>query len=262
MPPKYKKYRKSKRYLKKRRYIRRKKIRRSKPGVMTHLGHNLTLPKYMMIKQQFQFQGYIPSGVASGYFDVAIDDADSPLDVTYGTTSKFTSSNNGSGVLLAGLSLAQNSQNYLTLSAIYPQQRVLKAKLSICMIPQALTDAVNIYITPYVYNYNNFSNSDLPVNDISQALAPRCKNKQCVANVASQSRNTIHYAIGVNTVYGVPRMAVLTEDDYLTSSNTNLAFFRVFWTTNDAVNLSTNLPVHLKYTLITKFESQNNLYQQ
>lgn len=261
MPSKYKKYRKTKRYLKKRKYIRRKKYGRSRPGVMTRLGHNLTLPKFMIIKQNFQFQGYIESGRSSGYFDIMMDDATTPLETGRVGLSDFTDATNNGGVLLSGLTINQKSQNYDKLSAIYPQQRVLKAKLSICMIPQALTDSVNLYITPYVYSFNSATNPNVPVNDISQSLAPRCKNKQCVSNVASQSRNTLHYSMGVNTVYGVPRIAILTEDNYLSSADTNIACFRVFWTTNDNVDLATNLPVHLKYTLITKFEGQNNLYQ-
>jgi len=233
---------------------------------MTHLGHNLTLPKYMIIKQTYQFQGYIPasSNVKSGYFDIMISDSNTPLQPGLSGLTDFTSSNNGTGVLLTGASLTETSQNYSYLNAIYPIQRVLKGKLSVCMIPQALTDSVNLLVTPYIFQIDGSSlpTASLPVNDMTQLVAPRCKNKQCVANVSSQSRNTMHYSIGINQLFGVTRQAVLTEDNYITTNGAlNVGVFRIFWTTNDEVDIATNLPVHLKLTLITKFEGMNNTYQ-
>lgn len=256
-----KKYRKRKIYRRKRRMIKR--YRKKNPGNFLRLGHNMTFPKYMMVRQRFHLQGYIPAGVVSGYFDVDQNNVRHPLDgeaiQSLGTTQNFTSATNGTGVLLPGSSTVIQSQYYNELDAIYPVQRVIRSRLSVTMTPQALTDAVNIYVTPYIVSGGVAG----PVNDTSQALGPRCKNKQCVANVASQSRNTIHYGISAASLFGVAKRAVYDEDDFISDNGPplNKGSYRVFWTTTDAVALATPLPVHITLVQVTKFQNLINEYQ-
>jgi len=249
----------------------RKKAYKKKKAIgnFTKLGNNMTFPRQMMIKQNFNFSGYIAAGETKGHFDIGLNTAYNPFDNSgngWTTPTSFTDTSNN-GVLLTGDTLTLTSQSYNELIAIYNNTKVISSKLSINITPQALTDSIKLFVTPFVAAINGTESSDTPANDMTQAFAPRCKNKICVANVASQSKNTLHYPVSVAKLFGVAKRAVYDEDNYNSSPGSsyqlnNCATYRVFWTTLDEVALATALPFQVRLTNITKFFGQENQYIQ
>jgi len=267
MPKRYGK----KRYTKKKRVFRKKRIYRKKKAIgnFTKLGNNMTFPKSMMIKQNFNFSGYVAAGETSGFFDIGLNTALNPFDNTgngWSTPTNFTDTSNN-GVLLTGDTLTLVSQNYNELMAIYNNTKVIASKLSINITPQALTDSIKLFVTPFMASVDGSATNDTPTNDMTQAFAPRCRNKICVPNVGSSSKNTLSIAVSVAKLYGVSKRAVYDEDNYsenptLTNQLNNCATYRVFWTTLDEVALATALPFQVRLTNITKFYGMENTYIQ
>lgn len=246
----------------KKKYMKQKKI-----GDFTHLKNNMTLPRFLMIKQNFNLSGYVASGQASGYFDIGANTAHNPFDNSgngWSSPDSFTDITNN-GVLLTGSTLTLESQNFNELVSIYNSTRVLSSKLSVTCSPQALTDSVKLFITPYCSGIDGSQSSDNPANDMTQAFAPRCKNKIISANVASQKQNTLTVSCSVASLFGVKSRAVLDEDNYSgTVQNNyqlnNCATYRVFWSTLDEVVLATPLTFQFRLTQITKFQAPENSY--
>jgi len=245
------------------RNFRRRHNRRVKRGVgnFTHLGHNLTVPKTMLINQIYQLDGYIAGSTANtGFFDLPINQAYQSLNRSTNESAlrRFTGASNANGQLISGSSLTVNSQDYAALAQIYSNSRVLHSKIAVTVTPQALSDALYLMVTPFPYQYNNTITGVSINNNVAQTQAPMCKSKQCVANVSSQSKNTLHYSIGVEKVFGVSKRNLM-DDPNFTQPVTNVglyneAFWRICWQLNDGSSVNSQpIPFHIKLTLKTLF---------
>nr|WAE42390.1 MAG: capsid protein [Cressdnaviricota sp.] len=255
-----------KRVARKPRRVHKRVVKRAPKGPttkmtnLTHLKQNMVLSDSMLIKQYFQLSGHIPAGSASGYFDIAISGYEpfTPSSYTGSTMSLFTSATNGNGVLLAGSSLTELSNDYSLLQQAYQNQRPLSAKLNITCEPQALGDTVQLYVIPWTSDTNG---DNRPANmDTRLALEPRCKWKICCSNYASQRANSIRHSVSVASLYGVKRSVLLNDNRFVgpvgAAFEFDACYYRIAWLTTDAANLTLPLVFRLNLTLINKLEER------
>lgn len=243
----------------------RRRVRRAKraPVVsnkmvnLTKLKNNFTFPQAMMIKQHFQLNGYVPAGSATGYFDIALNSVPFTPSAVGLAGSEFTDATNGSGVLLAGSTIGEVSNDWSKLITIYQDLRVLSARISVTAEPRALADTINMYIIPWTVDQFN---TNVPANmDTRLGLEPRCKWKVCSSNYASQHANTINHSVSVPIVFGMKRSAVLNSSQFRSdvgagSVAQNTVLFRVCWLTTNATNLSVPLSFRVKFDQVTRLE--------
>lgn len=214
---------------------KRRHVRRSTGTVVNRQprGSHIPIPLRFLTRGVITFVGYVPSGVASGYFYL---NATSIYQPGNQVSAKFTDATNGSGVVAVG-GLTNNVVGYTDLSAIYDNYKVHSSRVKVTCNPQNQADSSTFAMCPV--NGNLLSN----VNVSTVIDSAYGKYKQ--VNSSSDARaNTISMKCRINKLLGI------TKRQYLDVANPAIngvlgsqfaAYWLIAWAVSDATNLGARL---------------------